>query len=89
MGVANNIYSNQYKIAKKLNDSFESYWSKSGITDSKTPVKDVVRSIFMLLDDDIRNKVDDDNYNQTILDRVEFRDLCTLVGKILEQYADV
>lgn len=87
MAALTNNYRGQYKIEKKLSSSFESYWSKSGIKDDS--VKLVIQAIFNLLDDDVRKRTDDDNHNQTILDRVEFRDLCSLVANTLQEYLSV
>ena len=87
MATVTNNYRGQYKAARMLDGSFESYWSKSGIKDDS--IKLVLRAIFNLLDDDIRKRTDDDDYNQTILDRVEFRDLCNLVANTLQEYLSV
>ena len=83
----NNNYRNQYKVVKGMKNSFDAYWSKSGIKNDDVRV--VMESLFNLLDDDIRNTTQDNDYNQTILDRIEFKDLFKIIEDILENYLSI
>lgn len=83
----NNNYRNQYKVVKGMKNSFDAYWSKSGVKNDDVRV--VMESLFNLLDDDIRNTTQDNDYNQTILDRTEFKDLFKIIEDILENYLSI
>ena len=87
----NNKYNGQYESNRKLSGTFDAYWSLYGYDiEHKNPaIKAVIRSIYNILNDDLKYSLDDQNKNQTIFDRVEFRELCNVVSKLLDQYIDV
>jgi len=57
----NNNYRDQYKVVKGMKDSFDSYWLKNGVKNDDIRV--VMEALFNLLDDDIRNTTQDNDYN--------------------------
>lgn len=87
MATINNRYRNQYKVALTLKGKFDQFWNDSGVKNDS--IKGVMEAIFNLLEEDLRKTVDDNDYNQTLLDREEFQDLMKLISSALDEYIKI
>lgn len=84
-----NNYRNQYKVERGMGDSFDQFWQKYEFSSKYESVKFVIRSIYNILNQDIKNSTHDNDLDQTIFDRIEFRDLCNIVESVLEKYISI
>ena len=85
----NNKYRNNYRTENRLHGSFDEYWDKNPVKSKNDSVKVAVRGVFNALDDILREKADQENYNRAVFDRAEFTDLLNAVAKILDKYGKI
>jgi hypothetical protein len=61
----NNKYNGQYESNRKLSGTFDAYWSLYGYDiEHKNPaIKAIIRTIYNILNDDLKYSLDDRNKN--------------------------
>lgn len=72
-----------------MKNSFEAFWARNGVESENDQIKKVVETIYNILNSDIFTTLEEDDANQTIIDREEFSELLQLITQVLKKYIDV